>query len=226
MYPPVSTQTVDRGASPGFPSIPCLSSSYWCHPGRCMQTDSGLGQYASRVSGIAAAVPPAATFIIRPRRDPSDSAQQCCAGRSFAHSSFIPGLLHPCGRPGFHSEQTSHTPWFPGSLSPRTAAHFVFVRSVKLCEQTTRPSRTDSCSGASPYFPHPSPLSGGVLTNKLLIGSLPGLPGTTGPSEFLLSPCRYRQVHALALRQARMLTGATPVTSWSSAQTPQPIVVG
>ena len=68
MYPPVSPQTVDRGASPEFPSIPRPSSSPWCHPGRCIQTDSGLGQYASRVSGIAATVPPAAAFIIGPRR--------------------------------------------------------------------------------------------------------------------------------------------------------------
>lgn len=148
MSPPVSTQTVDRGASPRLPSIPCPPSSLWCHPGWCMQADSGFGRYASCASGIAAPVPPGATFIIRPRRGPSDSAQQCCAGRSFAHSSVIPGLLHPCGWPGLHSEQTAHTPWFPGSLPPRTAAHFVFVRSVELCEQTTCPSRTDSCSGA------------------------------------------------------------------------------
>lgn len=167
MYPPISTQTVDRGASPRLPSIPCPPSSPWCHPGWCMQADSGFGRYASCASGIAAPVPPGATFIIRPRRGPSDSAQQCCAGRSFAHSSIIPGLLHPCGWPGLHSEQTSHTPWFPRSLPPRTAAHFVFVRSVELCEQTTCPSRTDSCSGAiSPFFPRSNPLSSGVLTNS------------------------------------------------------------
>ena len=160
-----------------------------------MQTDSGLGRYAISVSGIVAAVPPAAAFIIGPRRDPSDSAQQCCAGRSVAHSSILPGLLHPCGWPGCHCEQLAHTPWFPGSLTPRTAAHFVFVRPVELCEQTTRPSRTDSCSSASLFFNLPSPLSGDLTTNRLFLGSFPGLPGTTGPSEFLLSPCPHGQVH-------------------------------
>lgn len=126
---------------------------------------------------------------------PSDSAQRCCAGRSFAHSSFIPGLLHLCRWPGLHSEQTSHTPWFPGSLPPRTAAHFAFVRPVELCEQITRPSQTDSCSSASLSFNLPSPLSGDLAANRLFFGLFPGLPGTTGPSEFLLSPCPYGQVH-------------------------------
>ena len=93
---------------------------------------------------------------------------RCCAGRSSAHSSVIPGLLRDCSRPGFHRERTSHELRFPGSLPPRTAAHFAFVRSVDVDEQTTRPSRTVDYSGASPDFIASNPLSTRLLIDSRL----------------------------------------------------------
>lgn len=56
---------------------------------------------------------------------------------------------------------------FRGRLSPRTKeAYFVFVRSVDVDEQTTRPSRTVDYSGASPGF-----IASNPLRPRLLLGS-------------------------------------------------------
>ena len=73
---------------------------------------------------------------------------------------------------------------FRGCQVPRTATHFAFVRTVGLVEQTTRPSRTVDCLGASPSFISPNPLRWKLLFHSQMLGSLPGLPRTEGASGF------------------------------------------
>lgn len=70
-------------------------------------------------------------------------------------------------------------------------------------------------SGASPDFAPPNPLSGVVLI-ATVSSSFPGIPGTSGPSWFLLSSCPHGQLHAFALGEAsdfrvRPRSSLTPV---------------
>lgn len=146
---------------------------------------------SSLLAAIATSVPPDAALIdgamlgerlvigthfSQARRQPGPRSSQSryfptdsvSAGRQdrFArpHAQvYISGLTRHCWRPDLHCKQSSYRPWFPRLPTPRTAAHFAFVSSVELDEQTTSPSRTATLSGASPDFPFPNPLSGMVL---------------------------------------------------------------
>lgn len=123
----------------------------------------------------------------------------------------ISGLTRHRCRPDLHREQSSHGRWSPGLPSPRTAAHFAFVRPVELDEQTTSPSRTVPLSGASPDFPSPNPLSGRLLIAVYSVHfqefqALQALAGSC-------SPHALTRTYTLLLSARRKTSGRDPQSS-------------
>lgn len=123
------------------------------------------------------------------------------AGCSFAHSSLHSGTASTiAGGPAVNVSERPIRRRFRGSLPPRTQAHFVFVRSVELNEQTTRPSRTVWCSGASPAFGVPqSPLRAGLLVHTSFSAHFQDCQALQALASSCSSPCPHGQLHAFAL---------------------------
>jgi hypothetical protein len=101
----------------------------------------------------------------RASSSPSNRLQHCAspAARSHtqvSHSGFASVIADG---PAFNVSERPIRLGFRGSLPPRTVAHFVFVRSVELVEQTTRPSRTRVVFRRISCFHPQSPLRAGVI---------------------------------------------------------------
>jgi hypothetical protein len=122
------------------------------------------------------------------------------ARRSSARSSSSRDCFRHRWRPGFQHERTSYTPWSPGSLPPRSAAHFAFVRPVELVSRPLVPRDTVQPSGASPVFGPQNPLRAGLLS---IAGSFSVTSRIARHLKALASscssPCGHPQLHAFAL---------------------------
>lgn len=143
---------------------------------------------------------------------PSDRLSIALVRRSFAHSGLHSGIASTiAGRPAVNVSERLIRLGFRGSLLPRTAAHFVFLRSVELVSRPLVPRETVWYSGASPDFRPAEPIKvGRTFSVPTCSVSLPGLPGTTGPSEFLLFLMRSLAFTRFCSRRHGLLGLAKP----------------
>lgn len=105
---------------------------------------------------------------------PSDRLSIALVRRSFAHSGLHSGIASTiAGRPAVNVSERLIRLGFRGSLLPRTAAHFVFLRSVELMSRSLVPRETVWYSGASPDFRPAEPIKVGrtLRTNLLSLTS-------------------------------------------------------
>lgn len=158
--------------------------------------------------------------------NPSDRHSVSLVRRSFAHSGLHSGTASTItGRPAFSVSERLICLSFRRSLLLRTAAYFVFVRSVELNDQTTSLLANRQPLGRkTPASLRPNPLMRQRYCfvvvrsyGRCYSVHFQRIPGAAGPRKFLISPMPSRAMTRFCSRRDTMLPGATPFTSCSRA---------
>lgn len=171
-------------------------------PGKCRTGDKKTRQMCSQAHLFPPALGISQGGVSHGPRRPLPPAWHCASRLlvrtlRFSHSGTASTIA---GGPAVNVSERPIRRRFRGSLPPRTQAHFVFVRSVELNEQTTRPSRTVWCSGASPAFGVPqSPLRAGLLVHTSFSAHFQDCQALQALASSCSSPCPHGQLHAFAL---------------------------